>query len=393
MWPAVPTIMFLMAPLSTYYRWLYLGPLTALYLGSLVYCALAIIGAWRYKRSGAPKLTGFPPVTVLRPLAGAADNTEANLRSLFAQTYPDFEVLLSVHEPSDPAAPIARRVMAEFPRIPSRLVVAGVSPLPNAKVWSLRAMLPLARHEHLFMSDSDVSHTPDSLATVMAELAQPGVALITCPYRAAGGPRLWSRVESLGLNTDFLAGMLTQRLLNGMDFAVGPTIATRKTELEAIGGLEMLQRYLAEDFVMGNAMHARGRTVILSRSIIEHHIGNDRLISNWKHRLRWARSTRRSRPMGYIGEIFTKPVAIATILWILAPGAWGLLLVALMFRAGVAWATAVEILHDPLIARYWWLLPVEDYASFVTWALGFFGNKIIWRGRELTLLPDGSFRM
>ena len=354
---------------------------------------MAIIGAWRYKRSGAPKLTGFPPVTVLRPLAGAADNTEANLRSLFAQTYPDFEVLLSVHEPSDPAAPIARRVMAEFPRIPSRLVVAGVSPLPNAKVWSLRAMLPLARHEHLFMSDSDVSHTPDSLATVMAELAQPGVALITCPYRAAGGPRLWSRVESLGLNTDFLAGMLTQRLLNGMDFAVGPTIATRKTELEAIGGLEMLQRYLAEDFVMGNAMHARGRTVILSRSIIEHHIGNDGLISNWKHRLRWARSTRRSRPMGYIGEIFTKPVAIATILWILAPGAWGLLLVALMFRAGVAWATAVEILHDPLIARYWWLLPVEDYASFVTWALGFFGNKIIWRGRELTLLPDGSFRM
>src|SRR5205807_201060 len=120
--------------------------------------------------------------TVLRPLHGAEDNTEANLRSLFAQEYPEFEVLLSVHEPSDPARPIALRVMAEFPHIPSRLVFAGVSPLPNAKVWSLRALLPLAQHEHLFMSDSDIRHTPDSLSTVIAELAQPNVALITCPY-------------------------------------------------------------------------------------------------------------------------------------------------------------------------------------------------------------------
>src|SRR5258708_1027480 len=174
--------------------------------------------------------------------------------------------------------------MAEFPHIPSRLVFAGVSPLPNAKVWSLRALLPMAQHEHLFMSDSDIRHTPDSLSIVIAELAQPGVALITCPYRAAGGPKFWSRIESLGLNTDFLAGMLTQRLLNGMDFAIGTTIATRRDELTAIGGLEMLQRYLAEDFVMGNAMRARRRSIVLSRSVIEHHIGNHGFIENWKDR-------------------------------------------------------------------------------------------------------------
>ena len=352
-----------------------------------------MIGAWRYKRSGAPRPARYPPVSILRPLHGAEDNTEANLRSLFSQEYPEFEILLSIHEQSDPAGPIARRVMAEFPRIPSRLIVAGVSPLPNAKVWSLRALLPRAQHEHLFMSDSDIRHAPDSLSTVIAELSQANVALVTCPYRAAGGPKFWPRVESLGLNTDFLAGMLTQRLLNGMDFAIGTTIATRRAELTAIGGLEMLQRYLAEDFVMGNAMHARGRTVLLSRSVIEHHIGNDGFPGNWKHRLRWARSTRRSRRMGYIGEIFTKPVAIATIFCILAPSAWGSLVIALFFRAGVAWATAVEVLHDPLIARYWWLLPVEDYASFITWVLGFFGSKIIWRDRELKLAPDGSFEM
>lgn len=372
---------------------LYLVPLLALLTGSLVYCVLAMLGAWRYRRSGARPLTKYPPVSVLRPLSGAADNTEQNLRSLFSQAYPNFEVLLSVHVPEDPAAAIARRVMADFPHIPSKLIIAGTSPLPNAKVWSLRALLPEAAYEHIVMSDSDIRHAPDCLTVVIAELEQPGIALVTCPYRAAGGPRFWSVVESLGLNTDFLAGMLTQRFLNGMDFAIGCTIATRKAELAAIGGLETLQKYLAEDFMMGNLMHARRRGVVLSRSVIEHHIGNDGFLQNWKHRLRWARSTRRSRRAGYIGELFTKPFAISLILWAIEPDAWGMVLVALMFRIAVAFWTAVEILNDPLIAKYWWLLPVEDVSSFVTWALGFFGKTILWRGRKLVLARDGSFEM
>ena len=369
------------------------GILLALLTGSLVYCVLAMLGAWRYRRSGAKQGLFYPPVSVLRPLAGAADNTEENLRSLFSQQYPAFEILLSVHTPEDPAAEVARRVMADFPHIPSRLIVAGPSPLPNAKVWSLRALLPEASYEHLVMSDSDIRHDPHCLSTVIAELEQPNIALVTCPYRAVAGPRFWPRLEALGLNTDFLAGMLTQRFLNGMDFAIGCTLATRKADLASIGGLEMMQRYLAEDFIIGNRLHAKGRGVILSRHVIEHYIGNDPFLKNWKHRLRWARSTRRSRRAGYIGEIFTKPFAISVLMWAVTPKALGLVILALMFRAGVAWSTAFAILEDPLLERWWWLLPVEDVASFVTWCLGFFGKTILWRDRELVIAPDGSFEM
>ena len=370
-----------------------IAPLLALLTGSLVYCVLAIIAAYRFRQSGAPLLHNFPPVSVLRPLSGAADNTEANLRSVFQQQYPEFQVLLSVHELADPAAAVARRVMAEFPHISSRLIVAGVSNLPNAKVWSLRALLPQALHQNIVMTDSDIRWEPNCLRVVISELSAPDVGLVTCPYRAAVGPGLWSRMEALGLNTDFLAGMLTQRMLNGMDFAIGCTVATRQAELAAIGGLEHLQRYLAEDFVMGNRMQQSGRKVVLSRSVIEHHIGNESFLNNWKHRLRWARSTRRSRRLGYLGEIFTKPTAIALLLWLAAPGAWGLVLIAVFFRAAVAWATAVEILNDPLLQRYWWLLPLEDIAGFFTWVLGFFGKTITWRGRELIIMPDGSFEI
>src|SRR5208283_2108579 len=144
---------------------------------------------------------------VLRPLAGAAHNTEAKLRSVFTQSYPHFEVLLAVHEESDPATEVARRVMADFPQVFSRLIVAGPSPFPNAKVWSLRALEALARNETLVMSDSDIRLPADGLATIVSELGQPRVGLVTCPYRAVCGPRFWSRLEALGLNTEFLGGL------------------------------------------------------------------------------------------------------------------------------------------------------------------------------------------
>ncbi len=370
-------------------RYVFLAPLLALFTGSLVYCLMAMRGAILYLRSGAAKATRYPPVSVLRPLAAAEDDTEANLRSVFAQEYAaEFEVLLAVHEETDAAVPIARRVMGEFPNVRSRLIVSGVSPLPNAKVWSLRALMSEAKFEHVLMTDSDIKLPPDCLAVTMSELEQANAGLVTCPYRAAGGPNFWPRVEATGLNTDFLAGMLTQRMLNGMDFAIGCTIATRRADLGAIGGLEYLQRYLAEDFMMGNLMRGGGREVVLSRSVIEHHIGNDTFAKNWKHRMRWARSTRRSRPRGYVGEVFTKPVALALLVVAVEPKLWAVLILAEVPRIALAWLTSVRILKAE---TEWWLLPMEDLAGFVTWLLGFFGKRILWRGRLLVIAKDGTF--
>jgi ceramide glucosyltransferase len=365
--------------------------LLMLLTGSMVYCVLAIVGAARYRSTRIPLPSVYPPVSILRPMSGANDNTDANLCSIFEQDYPDYEVLISVHELTDPAVPVIRRVMSEHPDVRARLIVAGVSPFPNAKVWSLRALTPEAAHQTIVMADSDVRLKPNSLRRVVAELAQKDVGLVTCPYRASSGPRIWSRMEALGLNTEFLAGMLTARLLNGMDFAIGCTIATRKAELDLIGGLENLQNYLAEDFMMGNRMRKSGRKVILSRCVIEHYIGNDSMMSNWRHRVRWARSTRRSRPWGYIGELFTKTTAISLALWIVAPAAWGLALIGLAFRWGAEWAAGVWVLNDPMVEKYWFLLPFEGIASFVTWVLGFFGKTIDWRGRRLVIAKDGSF--
>ena len=145
--------------------------------------------------------------------------------------------------------------------------------------------------------------------------------------------------------------------------------------------------------MIGNRLHHLGRTVILSRSVIEHYIGNDSIRASWSHRLRWARGSRRSRPAGYVGEVFTKPTVPAVALLVLAPG-WGavagLAVAALVMRLAVVWTASSLVLEDREMKRRWWLLPMEDISTFTVWALGFFGNKLVWRGHELIIQRDGT---
>jgi ceramide glucosyltransferase len=376
-----------------WFRFLWLIPLIVLVGGSIGYCALAILAAIRYRNSGVVSLREFPAVSVLRPMSGDRDNTEAGLRSVFEQDYPEFEVILGAASPNDLAVPIARRIMAEYPARRSRLVFTGDSPFPNRKVWQLRGLWLEAANETIVMADSDIRWAPDCLKTLVSELSQDGVGLVTCPYRAVAGRSLWSQVEALGLNVDFISGMLTARMLSGMDYAIGCTIATRRSDMEAIGGLQEMQPYLSEDFVIGNRMHNSGRTVVLSRSVIEHYIGSDSMRKNWAHRLRWARGTRRSRPAGYLGEVFTKPTVPAIALWLLAPG-WGALAgFALLMRLAVVWIATVRVLSNTEMKRRWWLLPMEDVSTFATWILGFFGNTLTWRGHKLVIGRDGTVEM
>src|SRR5579883_3447058 len=174
---------------------------------------------------------------------------------------------------------------------------------------------------------------PDLLATFAAEFQDPKAGLLTCPYRAVPGPSFWSRLEAIGLNTEFLAGVLVARLLDGMHFALGPAIAARRQTLSDIGGFHALKDYLAEDFVMGKFAAELGWRVILSSCVIEHHIGTQPFGPNLAHRLRWNRSTRRSRPLGYIGQIFTNPLPLAVLFCVAVPDWWPVLLVTGVFRA------------------------------------------------------------
>jgi ceramide glucosyltransferase len=358
--------------------------------GSAAYCALALVATRRYLSTAAPQLRDPEPVSVLKPLHGIDDGLEANLRTFFEQEYPVFEILFAVRDPRDPAIPLVERLRREYPRVPSRLIITGEPPYANAKVYSLDRMMRAAAYDLLVMSDSDIRARADLLRTIAAEFQDSAVGVATCPYRAVAGPSIWSRLEAAGMNTEFWAGVLVARMLEGMKFAVGPTSAARKRVLDAIGGFDALKDYLAEDFMLGRLAAEHGARVILSRAVVEHHIGSQKALPNFAHRLRWNRSTRRSRPAGYIGQIFTHPLPLAILLVAVRPGWWPAAAVAIALRALAARAVASGALGG---RTAWLLLPWQDLLAFAFWIAGFFGNTIQWRGRDYRLLPDGRFEL
>ncbi len=367
--------------------------LSALLAGALVYCVLAVVAAWRYLGARPAKLVQAAPISILKPLSGHDEGLEENLRSVFEQEYPEWEILFAVHRADDAALPVVEKLRKEFSGgPPARLIVTGEPPGPNAKAFSLARMAEEARYSLLVTSDSDTRVTSQLLETIAREFQDERVGVITCPYRAVGGPSFWSQLEAIGMNTEFLGGVLVARMVEGMKFALGPTLAIRSDLLERIGGFSNLQDYLAEDFVIGKLAAEMGYGVLLSSYVIEHRIGSQPFATNMRHRLRWARSTRRSRPLGYWGQVFTNPFPLALLLWALRPEWWPALVITAMLRAAAAWAVSGWVLHDPLTRKRWWLVPVQDLLGFIIWVAGFFGNTILWRGRRCYLSPDGRIR-
>jgi ceramide glucosyltransferase len=358
--------------------------------GSVLYSLLQIVAAEQYRAVRPPALLSVEPISILKPLAGLDLELESNLRTFFEQKYAAFEILFAVINEQDPAVRVVDGLRRQYPNVASRLVITGEPPYANAKVYSLERMLAMAANELVIMSDSDIRVDPALLQTVAAEFQDQNLGIATCPYRAVPGPSLWSRLEATGMNTDFWGSALVARLLEGMHFAVGPTIAARRGVLQSIGGFERLKDYLAEDFVIGKFAAEAGHGVILSSYVIEHHIGDATLGENVSHRLRWNRSTRRSRPAGYVGQLFTMPFPIALLVCAASPSLWPVLPLTLAVRMLAAYTISVRVLRARI---NWLLLPLEDVFGFCFWIAGFFGNTILWRKRRYRLFADGRFEL
>lgn len=366
--------------------------LGCLVAGAWVYCVLTVVAARLYRAVHPPPLSRAEPISILKPLHGLDEGLEENLRSFFEQDYPAFELLFAAREASDPALALVERLRGDYPTVPVRTFVTGEPPYPNAKVWSLQTMMREAAHDLLVMSDSDIRVTAGMLRVIAAEFQDGKTAVATCPYRAVAGASLWSRLEAAGMNTEFWGGCLTARLVErGVRFAVGPTIAARRKVIEEIGGWQILSQYLAEDFVLGQFAAARSHKVILSSYVVEHRIGTQAMRPNFAHRLRWNRSSRRSRPAGYVGQLFINPLPLAALFLAVQPDWWPVFAVTVFLRAAAATEVCSGVLKERIGLRTVCLVVFQDFLSFGFWLAGFFGNTIVWRGRRYRLEADGRF--
>jgi len=365
-------------------------------VGGTVYYLIAIAAARKLTKARAansPSPESLPPFSLLKPLNGADPDLESHLESFFCQNYPCFELLFAVRHESDPAVAIARRLMARYPQIPARLILTGEPPYANAKVYSMEKMAEAARHALLVITDSDASVSPVYLRRLAMAFAPADVGAVTNLYRGVAGADFWSKLEALGMSTEFMAGVIVAERLEGMKFTLGPSMAVSAVALRAIGGFTAMADYLADDFVLGHRAAQSGYRVALSTDVINHHASATGFTGSFKHRLRWNRSSRFSRPSGYIGQGFTYGLSWAMLLCLIAPAAWsgGLLIAVLIVRAWLTLELATRLLEDRFALRRFWLVPLQDLLSFATWIGGFLGKEIVWRNERYQLLDGGRF--
>lgn len=336
-----------------------------------------------------------PPVTILKPLRGVDPQMYESFRSHCVQDYPGYEIIFGVSEPDDPAVEAVHRLMREFPGCKIRLLVCPEVLGNNRKTSNLVQMLAFAQHDHILINDSDIYVTPDYLRRVMAPFARPQVGMVTCPYRGIAADTLGSKLESIGISTDFIAGVLVARQIEGgIHFALGSTLAMSRKALEAIGGLRPLVDYLADDFELGYRIAKAGYEVMLADIVVETHLPAYSFHGFFQHQMRWARSTRDSRRMGYLGLLLTFGLPWSIFAVLLAPlswWSWTTLAAAAALRAAVALKVGVGVVHDRAVFRRLWLVPLRDLVAFGVWFASFADHTVHWRG-EVFILERGRIR-
>ena len=363
-------------------------------LTSTIFLVLVLLGCIRFRldarrqRRQASGNQPLPPVSLLKPIHGIEARLRENFASFFQQDYPEYEILFAADEASDPALDIAKDVCAAFPSVKSRILITGVPPWPNPPVYSFERMAEAADHPILVTSDSDVEVSSSYLKDVVQPLLDRSVGMVTCVYRGKNAAGFWSALTAIGMSVEMTAGVLVANLLEGMKFGLGPTIALRKDSLAAIGGFAGIKDYIANDFELGNHIAQAGYKVVLSRHVIDHIVYHPTFHSMWQNQLRWAQSTRYSRPKGHFGTglIFAIPYGILGFIAAILLGhtrlGIALLLITLANRLIEAFAVGWLVVRDSKVLSAPWLFPLRDLLGFVVWFASYLNLRYVWRNRR-----------
>jgi ceramide glucosyltransferase len=334
----------------------------------------------------------LPPVSILKPLKGTDPEMYESFRSYCLQDYPEYDIIFGVSDAADPAVAFVDRLRLEFPRIRIQCVVCRAVLGANLKVSNLAQMLPSASHKYLIVNDSDIRVGPDYLRRVIVPLLSPEVGMVTCLYRGIAGPTMGSRLESLGISTDFCPGVLAARFLEGIRFGLGSTLAFRRRDIQALGGFEAFVDYLADDYELGHQVAEKGLKIELSPVVVETYLPSYTFRQFLDHQLRWARSVRDSRRWGYLGLGLTFGLSWALLAVVLAHGAmWArqLLAAIVILRMTTALAVGLSVLGDSQVPGALWLVPLRDLIAVLVWVISFAGHTVEWRGDSFRL-KDGK---
>jgi ceramide glucosyltransferase len=349
-----------------------------------IYYLLAIYSSRRFFSRREIEPSSFtPPLSILKPVRGLDLDAYKNFASFCDQDYPEYEIVFCLGADDDPAVPIIESLRRNFPRQRIRVLFGSGRVAANDKVAKLVRLANEAAYEHLVINDSDVRVGRDYLRKIVAPLSDPKIGAVTCLYVSTGDRTFIDTLQTVGMLSDFYAGLLVARELDGVKFALGPTIATTRTRLAAFGGYEAIENRPGDDLLVGQLIAEQGYEVELSRYVVETVSDYQSMKELLHKRMRWLVVMRHMRPLGHLGLLFTHglPWSIAAVA--IHPTR----LVAAFFlggyfvlRTAMSWVIGVRGLKQksfsPEVVVAW------DAFAFVMWVASFCRNSIRWRGGD-----------
>jgi ceramide glucosyltransferase len=351
----------------------------------LIYYSLVLFSSWQFFRCPRKPLSGYtPPISNLKPIRGLDPDTYENLASFCRQDYPEYEIVFCVGDASEPALPVIQRLIRDFPQCQIRVLMGSGRVATNDKVAKLARMTAEAKYRTFVISDSDVRVEPDYLRTVVAPLEDPRVGAVTCFYVPVPSEetKFVQRVQSVGMLSDFYPGILVAKQLDGVKFALGPTIATTREHLAGFGGYAAIENRPADDLLVGRLIAEQGYEVKLLNYAIHTVSDFQSMRDLFLKRLRWTVVMRNMRPWGHLGLIFTLGLPWALLAILLQPTpqvAFAYLSGYFAFRIAIMEVVGTWGLQQPGIYKKLWLLPVWDLLATFIWLTSFTRNSIRWR--------------
>jgi ceramide glucosyltransferase len=359
------------------------------------YYVLVLYSSWRFFRYRpkrdqiSPSFT--PPISILKPVRGTDSDAYDNFASFCRQDYPEYEIVFCVGTPHDEIVPVLEKLRADFPQTKIRILFGSLRVATNDKVAKLARMSDEAQYEYLVISDSDVRVRPDYLRNVVAPLADPTVGAVTCLYVSTGEKTLVDKLQTVGMISDFYPGIFVAKELDGVKFALGPSIATTRARLNQFGGYDKIRNQPADDLLVGRLIAEQGYEVELSSYAIQTVADYQSLGELVHKRMRWLVVMRHMRPKGHFGLIFTQALPWLFVALAAHPSpaaALDLVLAYVLFRLVTVWLVGIWGLKRPL----WKLMPlvlVWDVFAFCLWIASFARNTVRWRGGEY-YIRDGN---
>lgn len=338
------------------------------------------------RRSSQPGQAPF--VSVLIPARNEALNIAACVRSLLAQDYPAFEVIVLDDSSTDGTRVILEGIRKENPQ----LKILNGQPLPSGwlgKHWACHQLDKAAQGELLLFTDADTWHEPYALGDSVVALVEQDADLLTVfPHEQVitWGEKLTVPILGFALFSFVPVFLARWRIFSRLSITIGQFMLFRRSAYDAIGGYEAIRSHPVDDVTLGRRIRSRGFKWLLVNGT--HHVHcrmyrdfgsavagfTKNLFAFFDHHvllylLAWL----------WIGFVFLEPVVVLVL------SGFGISLA--YFPVALAWIAVLEALilfsianHHSRIPLYLVLFYPISMILFVTLALR--SLNFAWQGRH-----------